>query len=179
MAISSLKIVTYGHPILRAKAERITKIDSAIRKLSDKMIVTMHKADGIGLAAPQIGKSIRLFVVDISPIQAGAEPMVFLNVEILSGEGEVPYNEGCLSIPGVTAEVLRPEKVHIRFTDLDGRENEGVAEGILARVIQHETDHLDGKLFIDYLSDETLRPFQPILDQLAKKNSRSRRGKKS
>lgn len=138
----------------------------------------MHKADGIGLAAPQIGKSIRLFVVDVSPIQEGAEPMAFINVEILKTEGNVPYNEGCLSIPGVSAEVWRPEKIQLRFTDLDGREQEGVAEGILARVIQHETDHTDGKLFIDYLSPDVIRPFQPVLDQLAEKNERIKKRKK-
>jgi peptide deformylase len=138
----------------------------------------MHKADGIGLAAPQIGKSIRLFVVDVSPIQEGAEPMVFLNVEILKTEGSVPYNEGCLSIPGVSAEVWRPDKIQLRFTDLDGREQEGVAEGILARVIQHETDHTDGKLFIDYLSPDVVRPFQPVLDQLVEKNEQAKKRKK-
>lgn len=174
----TLKIVTYGNPILRQKARKVEKIDKSIRALAEKMIRTMHKADGIGLAAPQIGKSIRLFVVDVSPIQEGAEPMAFINVEILKTEGNVPYNEGCLSIPGVSAEVWRPEKIQLRFTDLDGREQEGVAEGILARVIQHETDHTDGKLFIDYLSPDVIRPFQPVLDQLAEKNERIKKRKK-
>jgi peptide deformylase len=170
--MSLLKIATYGHPILRQKAKPVTKIDAGIKKLAESMIDTMHKADGIGLAAPQVGKSISLFVADISPIEEDAKPMVFLNIEIVESAGSMSYNEGCLSIPGVTGEVIRPEKIKIRYTDLSGKRHEGKAEGILARVIQHETDHIRGVLFIDYLDDETLDPFQAVLDQLESKNKK-------
>lgn len=167
-----LKITTYGNPILRKKVSPVKKIDAALKKLAANMLETMREADGIGLAAPQIGKSISLFVVDTSPIEEGSNPMVFLNIEILEGHGSVPYNEGCLSIPGVMGEVMRPDKIKIKYMDLSGKTHEGMAEGILARVIQHETDHLHGKLFIDYLSEETLEPFQPVLKELALKNKK-------
>lgn len=168
----ALKIVTYGNPILRQKAKPVTKFDERLRELADDMIEAMHKADGIGLAAPQIGKSIAMFVVDISPIVEGFQPMVFTNVEILENEGSGPYTEGCLSIPGVSGEVLRPQKIKIRYTDLNGKTVEGVADGVLARVIQHENDHLNGKLFIDYLDESTLEPFKPVLEKLETKNKK-------
>jgi peptide deformylase len=173
-----LKIATYGNPVLREKAKPIEKIDESIRKLAARMIVTMHKAEGIGLAAPQVGKSVSLFVVDTSPLEEGAQPMVFINVEILEREGSGPYNEGCLSIPGVVEEVIRPTRVRLRYTDLGGVRREGIAEGILARVIQHETDHLNGVLFIDYLSQEKLAPFKPVLEKLKKKNEQSAKAKR-
>ena len=113
-----LKIVTYGNPILRKKVSPIRKIDTSIKRLAENMLETMRHADGIGLAAPQIGKSISLFVADISPIEEGSKPMVFINIEILEGHGSVPYNEGCLSIPGIMGEVIRPDKIKIRYTDL-------------------------------------------------------------
>lgn len=166
-----LKIVTYGNPILRQKAKPVQKIDAALKKLSEKMIETMHRAEGIGLAAPQIGKSISMFVVDVSPVEEAA-PMVLLNLDIVSSSGSMSYTEGCLSIPGVTGEVNRPEKIKIRYMDLTGQRHEGVAEGILARVIQHETDHINGKLFIDYLDKKTLEPFTPVLKKLELKNKK-------
>ncbi len=171
--MSVLKIVTYGNPILRQKAKPVHKIDAALRKLAEKMIETMHRAEGIGLAAPQIGKSVSMFVVDVSPIEEAA-PMVLLNLDILSSSGSMSYTEGCLSIPGVTGEVMRPEKIKIRYMDLAGQRHEGVAEGILARVIQHETDHLNGKLFIDYLDEGTLEPFRPVLKKLELKNKKTK-----
>ena len=167
-----LKITTYGNPILRKKVKPIVKIDAGLKKLAHDMLETMHKADGIGLAAPQIGKSISIFVADISPIQEDAAPMVFLNIEILESFGMSPYTEGCLSIPGVSGEVMRPEKIRIRYMDLAGTLQEGMADGVLARVIQHETDHLNGKLFIDYLTEEILEPFQTILTDLELKNKK-------
>lgn len=168
--MSLLKIVTYGQPILRKVALPVTRFDAALRRLNDDMFETMRNAEGIGLAAPQIGKSMRIFVVDVAPIVEGYPPMTFVNPEILSSSGLGPYNEGCLSIPGISAEVMRPERIELRYTTLEGKTVEGVAEGIMARVIQHELDHLDGKLFIDYLSDEILESFRPILDKLESKN---------
>ncbi len=167
-----LKIVTYGNPILRKVAERITRLDASVRRLSEDMMETMKQAEGIGLAAPQIGKSIRLFVVDVSPVADGYPPMTFINPEIITSTGLGPYTEGCLSIPGVTADVMRPERITLRYTTLDGHEVEGVAEGIIARVIQHELDHLDGKLFIDYLTEEQIESFRPILEKLTASNAK-------
>lgn len=167
-----LKITTYGNPVLRKKVKPISKVDAGLKKLAENMLETMHKADGIGLAAPQIGKSISIFVADISPIEEGMKPMVFLNIEIIESFGSSPYNEGCLSIPGVVGEVIRPEKIKICYMDLAGKHHEGMADGVLARVIQHETDHLKGKLFIDYLTKETLEPFQSILSELELKNKK-------
>jgi len=170
--MSLLKIITYGNPILRKKAKPIQKIDLALRKLSQDMIETMHEAEGIGLAAPQVGKSVSLFVVDISPLVDGAKPMAFLNIEIFDSEGSVPYNEGCLSIPKVTAEVRRPEKIKIRYMDMSGKKHQGTADGLLARVIQHETDHVNGKLFVDHLDEKTLEEFLPVLNKLEAKNKK-------
>lgn len=168
--MAKLKVVTYGHPSLREKGKPVKKIDGFIRKLAEDMIVTMHKEDGIGLAAPQVGKSLNLFVVDISPIEKNAEPMVFINPKILEAYGESVYKEGCLSLPGVSEEVKRPSKIRLRYTDLEGQTIEGIAEGILARVIQHEYDHLKGILFVDYLAPEILETNRTVLEKLEEKN---------
>ena len=170
--MSLLKIITYGNPTLRKKAKPVQKIDPALRKLAEEMIETMHEAEGIGLAAPQVGKSVSLFVVDISPIEESAKPIIFLNNEILEADGSIPYKEGCLSIPGISAEVTRPDSIKIRYMDINGKTHEGKADGLLARVIQHETDHVNGKLFIDYLDDDALKEFNPILKKLEAKNKK-------
>lgn len=172
--MKKMKVMTYGNPVLREKVRPVIKIDDSIRKLAQSMIETMHKEDGIGLAAPQIGKSISMFVVDISPVQEGAEPMTFINPEILETYGSCPYKEGCLSVPGISAEVVRPEKIKLRYTDLEGKQHEGVADGVLARVIQHEYDHLLGVLFVDYLNEESRKEFDNILKTLEKKNQKSK-----
>ena len=161
-----LPILKYGNPVLRQPGKKVTRVDASLRKLAADMIETMHAAEGIGLAGPQIGKSLSIFVTDVSPIEEGASPMVFLNLEILESEGNAPYTEGCLSIPGVSAEVYRPERIMVRYMDLNREFHEGMATGILARVIQHELDHVHGKLFIDYLDKETLESFRPILAEL-------------
>jgi len=177
--LSLLKIATYGHPILRKVAQPVARIDASLKRLSKDMMETMQVAEGIGLAAPQIGKSIRLFVLDVSPVIDGYPPMTFINPEILTSTGLGPYTEGCLSIPGVSAEVMRPEVITLRYVTLDGATVEGVAEGVIARVIQHEIDHLDGKLFIDYLSPEALESYRSVLEKLESKNSKRLAGKSS
>ncbi len=173
--MKKLKVHTYGDQVLREKAKPVKRFDDALKELAEKMIVTMHKEDGIGLAAPQIGKSVAMFVVDISPIKKEAEPIVFVNPEIIETYGTCPYKEGCLSIPGISAEVFRPEKIRIRYQDLEGKVYEGVAEDILARVIQHEYDHLNGVLFVDYLSDEIKTEYGEILNSLEKKNMKNKK----
>ncbi|HOR47109.1 MAG TPA: peptide deformylase [Caldisericia bacterium] len=142
------KVLDCDSPILRKKSKPITKIDDNLIELIKEMFVIMKTTapKGIGFAAPQIGELIRLVVIDY-----GEGEMVFINPEILSGEGECIYKEGCLSIPGLWADIKRAEKVRFACTNLRGKRVEGEATGILARVLQHEIDHLDGKLFTDYI----------------------------
>ena len=169
-------IVAYGDPILRKVAQPIDlkNTDLDLKTLTDDMFETMYASAGVGLAAPQIGLGIRLFVVDGTPLQAEDEASedfdpslvnfkkVFVNAEILDEDGdEWAYEEGCLSIPGIRADVYRPEEVRIRYQDLDGTEHTDTFVGMAARIIQHEYDHLDGVLFTDHLT--------PIKKQLLKK----------
>jgi peptide deformylase len=141
-----------GDDVLRKHAARIAEFDDRIAKTAEEMIETMHENDGIGLAAPQVGLSQRLIVIDISPIDKAAVPMVFINPEIVDSQGEITMDEGCLSVPGVTEAVTRPEEIMLKYQDIKGNEKNEKFEGWNARVIQHEIDHLNGILFIDYLS---------------------------
>lgn len=147
-----LEIVTYPNPILRKKAVSVERIDVEIQALIDSMIVTMHAASGIGLAAPQVGISSRIMVVDPS---GGTNPeaiITLINPEILSCEGESIREEGCLSVPGFYEELVRSDKVMIKGLDSAGKEMVLEGEGLLARAFQHEIDHLNGRLFFDRLS---------------------------
>ncbi len=145
-------IVLYGDPVLRDKAQPVEKIDREIKDLVADMIATLTKAKGLGLAAPQVGAEKRIFIIDISAIELTESMRVFINPEILETSGEVLMEEGCLSFPGIYQKIVRPEKVKIRATDIDGKEFTMRADGMLARAILHEYDHLEGKLFIDYFS---------------------------
>ena len=153
-----LPIYVYGAPILTAGTDPVEADSPALQALIDDMIETMHGASGIGLAAPQVGRRERLFVIDLSPLeldeeQIPAQPMVFINPEILEVSDEVDeFEEGCLSIPDIREFVERPIRIHIRYLDRHFMAHELEATGMLARVIQHEYDHLEGILFIDYLS---------------------------
>lgn len=169
-----LKIRLYGDPVLRKTAKPVKQVDDAIREFARKMILTMHKNDGIGLAAPQVGRSIRLVVVDVSPVAEGFDPMVFVNPEVIEKEGSWDYEEGCLSIPNVREIVNRPEKIKIRYTTLEGDRVEAVADDILGRVLLHEIDHLNGVLFIDYLDEETRKQFREQLKALKLKSLKQR-----
>ncbi|PWJ59958.1 peptide deformylase [Dyadobacter jejuensis] len=159
-------IVAYGDPILRKETRFIEQGELDLKEISDNMFETMYNANGVGLASPQVGLNIRLFVVDGTPFTEEDEDdededpdpslvdfkKVFVNPEILDQDGEEwGFDEGCLSIPGIRGEVFRPERVRIRYRDLEWNEHEEVYEGVAARIIQHEYDHLLGKLFIDYL----------------------------
>jgi len=159
-------IVAYGDPILRKPTRFIEKEELDLKKLSGDMFETMYNASGVGLAAPQIGLNIRVFVVDGTPFSEKDEDddddepdlslvgfkKIFINPEILKEEGkEWAFEEGCLSIPGIRGDVYRPEKVRIRYRDADWNEFEEEYVGMAARIIQHEYDHLLGKLFVDYL----------------------------
>lgn len=147
-----LEILKYPDQRLREIAKEVDDINDDIKKIATSMIETMYHAKGIGLAGPQVGIPIRLFVIDIEQLEENPKPIVFINPVIISTEGKEKKEEGCLSIPGYTAPVERAVKVIVRFKDLDGKDHEIEAEGLLARAIQHENDHLDGKLFIDRIS---------------------------
>ena len=145
-------IVLYGDPVLREKAKPVEKIDRNIKNLVADMIATLKHANGLGLAAPQVGESFRIFIIDISALELTESVRVFINPEILETSGEVLMEEGCLSFPGIYQKVTRSERALVRATDLEGKQFTLNASGMLARAILHEFDHLEGKLFIDYIT---------------------------
>ncbi|MGE0697674.1 MAG: peptide deformylase [Hyphomicrobiaceae bacterium] len=151
--MSKLEILTLPDPILRQMAQPVERVDSALRRLADDMLETMYDAPGIGLAAPQVGVSRRLVVLDVSEKDGDKNPLVLVNPEIVSRADERRvYEEGCLSIPDVKVEIERPAAIRVRYVDRNGNPTELAAEGLLATAIQHEVDHLDGRLIIDFLS---------------------------
>lgn len=149
-----LQLRYYGDPVLRKKAEPVVEITDAELQLAEKMLITMYATgNGIGLAATQVGVLKRFLIVDISEVaDEEYEPVMLFNPEILSAEGEAVAEEGCLSIPNVTADVKRPEKVVIEGINVESEQVRIEADGLLARALQHEIDHLNGVLFIDRLS---------------------------
>ena len=147
------KILKIPDPLLRKKSLSVEKVDKEIRNLMDDMISTMYDAPGIGLAAVQIGVPKRVVVMDLSKNPDRKKPMYFINPEIIwKSNVNSSYEEGCLSIPNQFAKVERPDKCHIKYLDYEGNEKKLEAEGLLSTCIQHEIDHLNGVLFIDYLS---------------------------
>ncbi|MFQ5607328.1 MAG: peptide deformylase [Candidatus Zixiibacteriota bacterium] len=145
-------IVLYGHPTLREKSQAVNAIDQETKTLVADLIATLKEAEGLGLAANQIGAAKRVFIVNLAPIDPTQSVHVFINPRIIETSGECELEEGCLSFPGIYEYITRPEKVTVRATDADGVYFERQADGMLARVILHENDHIDGKLFIDHLS---------------------------
>lgn len=139
-----LEIRKIGDPVLKLKAKKVEKIDDNVKKLINDMIETMKFSNGVGLAAPQVGVSLRIVVVDYDE-----KPMAFINPEIIEEEGENVDYEGCLSVPGIEVPVKRAEKVVFKAQDINGRVKKYRASGLFARIIQHEIDHLDGILIID------------------------------
>lgn len=148
-----LRILIAPDPVLKRRARPVAEADAeAVRALIPRMLATMYAAPGIGLAAPQVGVSLRLAVIDLQS-EGRREPMVLVNPEIVSASAErETHEEGCLSLPGQYADVTRPRAVTVRYLDAGGARREVAAEGLLARCIQHEIDHLDGILFVDHLS---------------------------
>lgn len=147
------EIQTYGKQVLRTKTEEILQIDDNLRKFVADMFETMYAAEGIGLAAPQVDNSIRLFVIDLSPIEEEEGQRVFVNPQIIDfGDEKDEYEEGCLSIPTVREIITRPTTIRITYQDMNGKQYDEEIDGFLARVIQHEYDHLEKTLFIDHLS---------------------------
>lgn len=150
--MSLLKILKYPDPILKRPSLPVKKNLKELKRLVEDMFETMYEAPGVGLAAPQVGKNIRLFVVDVSSHQESFGPMVFINPEILGGEGQITWEEGCLSVPEMLVEVSRMERVKMAGQDLSGKRFQVEADGLLAIALQHELDHLDGRLIIDRVS---------------------------
>jgi len=165
-------IVVYGDPVLKKKGKNIEKDSVDVKQLSEDMFETMESASGIGLAAPQIGKSLRMFVVDGTPIED--EDMegfrkVFINPEMIEEEGDKwAFEEGCLSIPNIREDVSRQEKIKIKYYDENWEEHEEEFDGMKARIIQHEYDHIEGVLFTDYLSPLKKRMLKGKLTNITK-----------
>jgi peptide deformylase len=148
--MAKLQLKYYPAEVLRAQAKKIARVDSSVRKLAQDMLETMYANNGVGLAAPQVGVSKRLFVLDVSSEEEPNKPIVLINPEIIDAQGEMTGTEGCLSFPGVFFEVKRAAKVTIKYTNLSGKPVKLTAENnLLCRAIQHELDHLNGELFID------------------------------
>jgi peptide deformylase len=155
--MSKLNVVKYGHPVLRTPAKRVLKVSAKIQKLVFDMMETMYANNGCGLAAPQVGESLSIFVLDCSSEAQKYPPMVFINPKIVKSKGACKSHEGCLSFPEVFVDVKRHAELTIRYQDLKGRQQEmsvNIKEDpLLCRAIQHEMDHLNGILFIDYVID--------------------------
>ncbi|MCX7297450.1 MAG: peptide deformylase [Hyphomicrobiales bacterium] len=151
MAIRDILIIPEKK--LRLKSELVKTIDAPVRALVDDMFATMYEAPGIGLAAIQIGEPLRLITMDVAGKEEPKDPRVFINPEIVWSSDETSvYEEGCLSIPEYYEEVVRPASIKVKFLDIDGKEQELAAEGLLSTCLQHEIDHLNGVLFIDHIS---------------------------
>ena len=160
--MAPLRIRVYGDPVLRRVAEDVTDIDGAMADLCQEMLTAMYEAPGIGLAAPQVGVSQRFFVYDF-----GDGAGVLVNPEITESDGEWTYNEGCLSVPELSWEIVRPRQIHLKAYDLDGNEVTLEAEDLEARLFQHELDHLEGKILLDYLDEDQRREAKRILRERA------------
>ena len=147
-----MRIFTYPEAVLRAKAEPVKNIDEETRNLVDNMCETMYSAMGIGLAANQVGELKRIIVYDVKQTEAGPKPTVLINPEIVLTDGDIVQEESCLSVIDYSADVARKEKIKVRGVDKDGNPVDIEADGLLARCLQHEIDHLNGVLFIDHIS---------------------------
>jgi peptide deformylase len=167
-----LEILHFPDPRLRIKAKPVPAVTDATRRLMAEMLETMYAAPGIGLAATQIGVEQRVIVLDVS--EESNDPRAYANPEILGRDGTEVMQEGCLSVPGVFEEVERAERIRVRALDRDGRPVEFDADGLLAVCIQHEIDHLDGKLFVDYLSELKRKRIRKRLEKEARETMESR-----
>ena len=166
-----LDIYKLDDEVLRENTESVKSFDSALKMLVDAMFETLTEADGVGLAAPQVGVSKKFFIVDLHEGEKGK--FVFINPEIIETSiEEGPYEEGCLSIPGFYRDVIRPLRVKVQAQDLDGKHFTIDASGLLARVIQHENDHLNGTLFIDHLSEDER---ERVIKAYSKKNKKRKK----
>ncbi len=159
-----LHILRYPDPRLRNKAAPVARVDDEIRRLIDDMLETMYQAPGIGLAAPQVEVSKRVIVLDVS--EQRNQPLALINPEIVAQEGRETMDEGCLSVPGIYEPVERAQRVRVKALDRDGRPFEMEADGLLGVCIQHEIDHLEGRLFVDYLTEMKRRRIRKKMEKL-------------
>lgn len=181
--VDVLRVTRYGEPILRRSGAEVSDFNDALKELAEKMVETMYAEEGIGLAAQQVGHAVRLCVIDLQLPEGAPEfrytldgrtppldlimPMALVNPEVEPAAGdEIDYEEGCLSFPDIRALVRRPEHIRARYQDLDGHIHELDCDGILARVVQHEVDHLNGILFIDRMHPRELRKIETKVKQL-------------
>jgi peptide deformylase len=173
MAFRKLEI--YGSPVLRRKANPVKDFGLDLKELVQDMMDTVTTEEGAGLAAPQVGKSVRVIILSLP--QEGQPPLMqaMINPEILEGGGECEYEEGCLSIPGIRENVTRPAWIRVRYQDLKGQYSVVRAEGIMARVVQHEVDHLDGILFVDRLSVSQRSLLSGKLKEISREHQRTPR----
>jgi peptide deformylase len=158
--MSPYSIRVFGDPVLKQQAREVTDIDGKLVRLSEDMIVTLGEANGLGLAAPQVGVQKRMFVYDL---REGEGPKTILNPVITEGRGEWLYEEGCLSVPGLSWEILRPKEIHLTGVDLDGNEVSIEADEIVSRLFQHELDHLDGILLLEHLDGDQRKEAMRVL----------------
>ena len=170
-----MNIIQYPHPTLRYKSKPIRRVNEEFRQIVSDMFDAMYEAKGIGLAANQVDLPFRLFVLNLSGKRGEGEEMVFINPVISSPKGSDEFEEGCLSIVGVNAVVNRPEQIHVQAYDLQGNEINATVNGMLAKAIQHETDHLDGVLFVDRIGESSKAAIAGELDdfELIFENERS------
>ncbi|HET7706699.1 MAG TPA: peptide deformylase [Thermoanaerobaculia bacterium] len=164
--MSVLPIVKYGDEVLRIPTARVGEIDASIHKLIDDMVDTMYAAPGVGLAANQVGVSLRLMIIDLSVGRRPGELHVCINPEIVEVEGAITEDEGCLSVPDFVEVVTRPERARLQYLDRNGEPREMWGEGLMARAMCHEVDHLNGTLYVDHLrglkKDRILRKIQKL-----------------
>jgi peptide deformylase len=149
--MTRLAILEYPDPRLRTRAKAVAEVDDRVRQLAADLLETMYAANGVGLAASQVDVHLRVIALDVS--ETRDQPLILINPELLSAAGKGPGEEGCLSLPGIYDKLSRATQIHVRALDLQGKPFEMDAEGLLAVCIQHEMDHLEGKLFVDYLSE--------------------------
>lgn len=180
--MTMLRVTQYAEPVLREKGAPVTAFDAALKQFAREMIDTMYEEEGIGLAAQQVGQARQFFVMDLqlgdrrpdfhyridgkTPPLDLLMPLAIANPELETSGPEAPYEEGCLSFPGIRGDVIRPTVVSMRYQDLDGAAHVIECDGLFARVILHEYDHLQGVLFIDRMSPQTLRPLQTKVKKL-------------
>ncbi|UCF77968.1 MAG: peptide deformylase [Candidatus Eiseniibacteriota bacterium] len=171
--MSGRSVVKYGDPSLKRRASEIQEIDDSVRKLASEMFAALEASRGVGLAAPQLGVSLRLIVLSIPREDETRWKCAIVNPEFVSKRGTVTSEEGCLSVPGVYEDISRAEEVRVRGLDLEGKEIVVEGKGLLARAIQHEMDHLDGLLIIDRLSSAKRHALQKKLRELEESGRRS------
>ncbi|MFT5302861.1 MAG: peptide deformylase [Mariniblastus sp.] len=164
-SLTDLEIVQYPHPTLRYKSKPIIRVDRELKSIVREMFDLMYAAKGIGLAANQVDLPLQLFIINTEGDPETGEESVFLNPVISSPKGSHEAEEGCLSIVGVNALVSRPEKIHVSAYDLSGNQIDMTVDGLLAKAIQHETDHLQGVLFVDKISDSSMRQIDGELEE--------------